>query len=450
MHASLNYRTFFCLLVAFFFYSTPLYAESSPITFSLAEAIERGLASNANVHAYASSVDASRMEEKEIRSALLPQIHGSIGKSQLENTGTSENNADYLTQESRTAQFGIDQKIFDAVALYRYLMSDAYTERSALELKKVKQNLVFYIEQEYFLYLKAKEDVKSYQKAIERLEKQLQSAKAFYELQMKPRLHVLQTQSRLAKAQQDLSAALNTVKIQQAQLAYLLNISEETEFELIGELEDFMTPVTQDLQSYVQIAYRFHPDLHIAEKDITISQKQESLAKAELLPTVTASARYIDQDTDYEKENITDISRQYYTLGLNMQWQIFQGGQTYYKFKKQQARTTGARLKLQDMQHSLGSQVKKNYLRTVEGQKQIELSKIYVREAEETYQRAFKRYQLGLGTSIDLLDASAELVEAEVFLSRSRADYLVSFATLLHSTGDIEQLKGLGQSSILR
>ena len=413
------------------------------LVYDLKSAIKRGLDASPDIKAYESELEASYSESKEVRAALLPQVFLSASKSHIGNSGQSERDADYLTQDSTTTRVGVEQKLFDAPAYFRFKAAGLRSEYSQISLDKRRMDIVLSIQENFFLYFKAKEDASSYAKSIERLEKHLESAKAFYARQLAPKISVLQAQSELAKAKQLFSAAQNDILIQKTRLAHLLDLPNHEDVDFEGNLRDFMEPMLYSLPELLNRGISNRPDIHLAQKEVAIYNQDANAAGAEMLPVVSVSAQKIMNDIDYENSQLSDVSREYYSTGLNMNINLFEGGRTYYKVQKTKHRKQRALLQLQSTQQAAQSSIRENYLNLQEARRQIDLSNVYIEEADETYQRAQKGYELGVNTSTDLVDAASELVNAEVMLNRSLADYHISRARLIHSIGDMTQLVDL-------
>ena len=410
------------------------------LLYDLKAALERGLNASPDVQAYEAELEASYSESKEVRANLLPQAFASAGVNRIENAGKLETNSDYVTQDSSTIRIGVEQKLFDAPSYFRYKSAGLRAEYASLSLEKKKMDTVLSIQKEFFLYFKAKEDANSYAKSIERLEKHLEAAEAFYKRHMAPKLYVLRAKSELAKVQQLYSSAKNSVEIQKTRLAHLLDLPDHDNVDFTGELRDFMPPMIVSFEECSDLALQNRPEIKLAQKEVAILGEDTKAAGSEFLPTVSANIQHIQNNVDYEEKRIKDTDREYYSMGITAQLNFFEGGRSYYRLQKNKQRRSRAMLQLQSIEQATRSEVKSNYLNMQESWRQIKLSKVYIEEAEETYQRALKGYQLGVNTSTDLVDATSELINAEVILNRSYADYLISTSLLLHSIGSMEKM----------
>lgn len=67
----------------------------------------------------------------------------------------------------------------------------------------------------------------------------------------------------------------------------------------------------------------------------------------------------------------------------------------------------------------------------------IEVARRAVASAQESYADARMRYELQLGTNLDLLTAQSDLAEAELSLISAQTDYLTALSSLYVAMGEI-------------
>lgn len=438
-------RTALLFLLTFCF-AFAAWAEEAPApeqpvsSFTIRSAIDRGLELNERLIATQYDIEATEAEAGATRSQLLPKVFLRLDGSHIENNGDAETDADYLTQDSSTSRLGVEQALFDMPALLRYRAATKNTEYSRLGYSQERLDLVQTIFREYLLLLEYIENEKSYKKSVERLQAQQQAVKAMYDRQLKPRLDLLQAQSELAKARQQHSAIENRVQIQRTRLGYLLALPRKNDIEFIGNLNIFRSIDLPSLEEFTATAFKMRPDLQQLEKSIEILQDRTNEQQCNFLPRVSLSAQQIQQNTDYESERRASTNRDYYTVGITLNWDIFESGRTFYAMRSQHRKKAATLHRMEDLKNSIHTEVEESYLKVSEMQKQVELSKLYLTEAEETFRRARMSYRLGLGTSVDFLTAAAGLVEAEVLVNKSRAEYQIALSELYRAAGLLDKI----------
>lgn len=428
--------------------------NSAPRIFSLSEALRQAMEHNKYIRAAREDILSAKAGKNRAMGQMLPHAYASMRLENQEGLKDKETNPDYVTKASNDRRVGINQTVFDMPTFSRYTGAGLQEERAKLYLKNVELEILYTTEKEFFTLLSAIENVKSYRKSVERMQKQLESALAFYEKQMKPRLHVLQMQTQLAKAESQLSAAENKVATQTAKLVSVLSLPEHAEVIFKGDLENVKMCNLDRLSRYIDMAFKTRPDILVRKKDAEISKQGEDVIEGKYYPTVSAFAEYNQKELNYDSvwSNYSqthslraDETHETYSVGLSFRWDFFEGTTTHYALKEQKKKTKSALLKYQKLKEDVAAQVKQSFLDVVQYRKQINLSRAYVKEAQETYSRADKRYKLGIGTSTELVDASKELIEAEVSLNTALADYNIALAALYYASGGHQELRALGK-----
>ncbi|MFW5488412.1 MAG: TolC family protein [Desulfovibrio sp.] len=433
-------------------------SKSVPQLFTLATALEQALKHNKTVLSAKEELLSAKAGKKRALGAMLPHAYASMLAKNQEGLKHRETNPDYITQASNDRRLGINQTVFDMPTFSRYTGAGLQKERAALYLKYVELDTLYNTEKEFFTLLSAVENVKSYRKSVERMQAQLKSALAFYARQMKPRLHVLQMQTQLAKAKSQLSAAENRVDTQRARLISILSLPQDAAVIFKGSLGNVQICTLDRLSTYIDMAFKTRPDVLVRKKDAEISKQGEEVIEGEYYPKVSAFAEYNQKELDYGSVwnsnydvhyPYADGNHETYAVGLNVRWDFFEGTSTHYALKEQKRKTQSAVFKYQKLKEDVAAEVKRSYLDVIQYRNQINLSRAYVNEAQETYSRADKRYKLGIGTSTELVDASRELIDAEVSLNTALADYNTALAALYYSSGGFDQLKTLGNQPLV-
>ena len=125
------------------------------------------------------------------------------------------------------------------------------------------RSVLYDTERQFFLYLRARQNVKSYQKAVERMQKQVELARTFYERQLKPRLHLLQVQTLLSKAESQLMQARNQLGREENRLISLLALPEQERAEFIGSLSNTRIYPLGELAVYIAAVLSRRTDIAI-------------------------------------------------------------------------------------------------------------------------------------------------------------------------------------------
>ncbi len=292
------------------------------------------------------------------------------------------------------------------------------------------------VQSEFLSYLRAEENVKSENEALERLREQLRITRAFYEVGLRPKLDVLQAEVDVSTAESTLIQAENVRDTAQARLNTLLGFSAAAKIDYVGRLAH--VPFNRTLEQCLETAYRQRPDLYMAAKSVEIAEKDQKVAQSDYYPQVEAYYNINQQGNtpDLQRKGNYSSRSSTWEVGARATWNVFQWGTTYYADKSAGWLVTRMRHEEEKLKLDVGYDIKSRLLSLREAEKRITVAEKGVREAREAYEAALARYQEQVGTNFDVLDASSNLTRAQSSLTGSRADYLTALSQLYTAMGE--------------
>jgi len=177
----------------------------------------------------------------------------------------------------------------------------------------------------------------------------------------------------------------------------------------------------------------------LKDMDAKITSREETLqaTEAEYMPTFYLSGGYEYQENRYM------VNQNNWSLIAGVNVNLFAGGST--KSKLQIARSEVRSLKLQrdKLLDSVRLAVKNSYLDFQSAARKLDVTKTAVEQAQENLRLQRLRYQEGVATATDVLDAVELLTTAESNSWKALYDLKRAEATLLYSMGrDLENMYG--------
>lgn len=416
--------------------------DASPTrALSLREALDLALRANPRLQAARLRADGAQYGALSARGALLPHASVGAGVSRIVNPNNgNERDADYVNQVTKSANIQVSQNIFDGlVRLNSWSRAKLLSGRAAQERRKAELDTIEAVQREYFKLLRVRSDIRTYRASLARLENQREAAQAFYRLEMAPRLTVLQVETMLAQTGQKLSRAVSDELVQKVKLAALLGVSGQeaaSGLEFAGDLKAQSYELGLDFEDCLRKAQAQLPEMVIAKADADIAREELNISIGKALPRVDAQAAYIRQNTDYKSSASTDLDRRYYTMGLNVSWEVFSSGEHYYEIEARRKLAKAAQEELGNAGLAVRAYVRESHLNAAEARNQIRIAHLRSGEAAEAYDQASMRFRSGIGTSIDLLDAHEKVTSAEAALNQARGDFLTAVASLYRAMGE--------------
>ncbi|MBP2665047.1 MAG: type secretion outer membrane protein, TolC family [Firmicutes bacterium] len=258
----------------------------------------------------------------------------------------------------------------------------------------------------YFKFMAARDAVKLSQESVERLERYLQDVKLQFDVGVVAKVDVLRSEVELAKAKQTLIEWQNNFALTMANLNNIVGLPLTTELSIKGDMS--YTIYEQDLATCVDAALRQRPEISQYTDAAKIAQEGITIAKAGYLPTVSAVYSAGWNDTNFAGGNNYN-----WTAYLTTSWTFLDSGLTAGTVKKAVEGFNKAKEQLIQTVDSVRLDVRSTYLSLKSYEQSIQTSSAAVGLAEEDYKIKVIRYQAGVGTNLDVLDAQVALTTAK-------------------------------------
>jgi outer membrane protein len=128
-------------------------------------------------------------------------------------------------------------------------------------------------------------------------------------------------------------------------------------------------------------------------------------------------------------------SREGLFVGLQSQWNIFDGRATAGRVAQARSIVEQTRLTLVERELATEVEVRRAFSSWQEATELVEASRRVVEQAEEAVRLANARYSAGTGTQLDVLQAQVELTTARSNQVQAYFNYNVSIASLRQAMG---------------
>jgi len=252
---------------------------------------------------------------------------------------------------------------------------------------------------------------------------------------------VYRQQSQVAADEFALITAQNDFDKAQADLIALigLDVSLEYTFDdpplIEAILETAAAPSNEEVPPFatlVDSAFANRPDYNSSREQLEASRSGVSIARGGYWPIISAGAGYGLQNDDFG-----DLARnKSLNWGINFQWNLFNGFSTNQAVENASVSMRNAEIGLVQSERDIRVEVKKALLDVNAAKKQVEVTQKGVVSAKEDLRIQEERYNLGAGTLLDLLTASAGYVNAEAGRINAIYTFIVSKKNLEYVVGD--------------
>ncbi|UNU26197.1 TolC family protein [Microcoleus vaginatus] len=293
-----------------------------------------------------------------------------------------------------------------------------------LDVERQAEELRFDTAEAYYTLQNADGQVAIRQASVRNAEQSLRDAEALERAGVGTRFAVLQAQANLANEQQQLSVARRDQRVAQRRLAEILNISQSANLTAADPVEQagFWRLSLED--SIVQ-AFRNRPELEQQLVQRDISKQQRRAIQAGRLPQVSVGGSYnvLGQDPDNPDPYAVRGWADGYSIRASLTWSIFDGGAANARVRQRDADIAIAETRFDQLRNQVRREVEQAYFGLESSFENIETSEAGVLQSREALRLARLRFQAGVGTQTDVIQAETDLTRAE----RNRLSAIITY-----------------------
>ena len=281
------------------------------------------------------------------------------------------------------------------------------TERQAEELR-------FDVTDTYYNLQDADGQVAIRQASVRNAQQSLRDAEALERAGVGTRFAVLQAQANLANEQQQLANARRDQRVRQRQLSEQLNVSQSSNLTAADPVEQAGSWRLSLEESIVQ-AFKNRAELEqqLVQRDISKQQRRSILAGR--LPQLSVSGSYnvLGQNSENPDPFVARGWADGYAIQANLTWSIFDGGAANARVKQRDADIAIAESRFDQTRNQVRREVEQAYFGLESSFENIETSEAGVLQSREALRLARLRFQAGVGTQTDVIQAETDLTRAE-------------------------------------
>jgi outer membrane protein TolC len=211
----------------------------------------------------------------------------------------------------------------------------------------------------------------------------------------------------LATANQDLTNAQGQQQIARKKIAQLLVVDQNTEFTAADPVRESGT-WQYSLEDSVILAYKNRPEVRQQLSLRRISEQQEIIAAAGDSAQVDLFGRYGLGKSLSANTSIQDN----YSVGVQLSWNFLDGGAARSGVNRERFSQQIFENQFTTTRNQIRFEVEQAYSNLGANQKNIGASTQALRQAEESLKLARLRFQAGVGTQTDVIQAQTELARA--------------------------------------
>ncbi len=295
-------------------------------------------------------------------------------------------------------------------------------------LTRTRDELVFNVSSTFYAILGQRKVLRSIEFSMQAMDENHKQVAELLAVQKAAKVDLLRTEVRQADLKQSLVREENVLAIQKRVLTNLLGLdyrSDRLQFE--GKLE--FEPVDYDADRLLAVALHDRPDYQAAKTRLEAQARRVDIARAGHWPTVAVLGAYgLRADFKSDQEDAG-------TVGLGMTIPLFEGGRVVAKVNEEKAALAAVQERLRRLELQIRLEVETALLDVRSSSERVKALEKAIEQAKESLRIERMKYDLGMGTIVDVLDAQSALLQSETSYYRALVDFRSAIARLRLTTG---------------
>jgi outer membrane protein len=408
---------------------------------TLDEALQIALENHPSIRASKERIDAQQAVVGQQMAAYYPQINMTNGFQSGNQVGSTTGVAD-RSFETYLIRTGVNMTLYNFGKREGNVQSARDTlDATGFNYKTTADGVILGVKQAYFTYLGLRALVKVQEDTVKSRQLLTDQAKGFYDVGTRARIDVARAESNLYLSVANLISAQNAVQVAWSILKNAMGVRDLPERPLVEDVT--MTPVpdilgstcspTQCLDQAKTVAFASRPELKSFDAQRRAQDQLIAVARRGHLPDLIF-------DFNYRRSNTSAVETTFpllggWQIGLSLLIPIFDGFRTTNRVQEtlHNYYVINAQEELQRQQVALD--VEQAYLRLVELQERIKANESARNAAKENQDLAEGRYQVGVGSIIEITDAQTLYTDAQTTYIRTLYDYKIAEAQFIRAIG---------------
>lgn len=342
-------------------------------------------------------------------------------------------------QSFHTTGYGINvnQPLFRKQISAQYEQAKFQVTQADKQLLLAQQNLMLRTAQAYFDVLLAQDKIDLINAQKSAINRQLEQAKANFDVGTATITDVNEAQARYDLTVAQEIAAINDLEVKKRTIQSVIGELPQKLATVRADLKT-TSPQPADMEKWVEIAEQNNLTLSIQQQALEIASQEVERQNAGHFPTLDAvgsyNSTYANGSTYGFGSDLQDT-----TIGLQLQIPIYQGGAVSSKVREAVANKQKAQEDVEVARRQAALDARQAYLNLVSSVAQVSAFEQALISSQSQLDSTNLGYEVGVRTSVDVLNAQQQLYSAKRDLLQARYTYLLSILKLKSATGLINE-----------
>ncbi|MGK6342576.1 TolC family protein [Chryseobacterium sp. DT-3] len=406
---------------------------------TLDEAVQLGIQNSKNLKIDATKIEEATADLLEAKNRQLPELKVSGSYMYLPTKPTIDLKLSGVSgaggPEVHQVAYGsvnLSVPVYSGGRIKYGIQSAKYlVEASKLSTENDKIAIAYNVAQAYNNLFKANQSIKVLEENLTASQKRDETFLKLENNGVIARNDRLKANLQTSNIELQLLEAKNNYNIANINMDLLLGIPETTEIEVDPNYIDEGSEV-KTVDYYVNEARENRKDLQALAQQRKAAERGTKSAKAENLPSIAFTGGYVAADipkflTIYNAVNV----------GVGISYNLSNIWKENSSLRQSQAREKQLAANDELLNDNIKLDVNREYQNTDYSKKRISVYEKAAEQANENYRITKNKYDNGLATMTELLDADAAQISANVGVINAKADAALAYRKLLQTTGTL-------------
>lgn len=286
------------------------------------------------------------------------------------------------------------------------------------ELEGNRQELIYKVTEAYYRVLQAEGLKRVSAQALAQIKVHLDNSRSLLTEGMIAPIDLNRINSQLSNLEHNLIRAENGYLLTVYNLNSIMGIDLETSLKLENDLT--YEPCDISLEEALESARQYRPELEQVNQQKKIMKGMLNIAKSNKGPQIMMNM---------------DSGLSGWKVAIVGEIPIFDGGVNKSKIKQAELNLAQVEQSEKQALQLIEFEVRSLYLKMVEAEKLVKVAKQGIEDSEESFRIAQVKYNEGVSTNIEVIDAQSALIEAETNHLNALYDYNTNRVALIKAMG---------------
>lgn len=413
-------------ILLWFVYGNTIASES--LTLNLDKCIQIALEKNLGYQISQSSVDVKEAQIEEAEGARKTNVKLRAGYIRMNEAPDPdklmEGDFSYLFSTGQgIPQISVNvSRVLYSGGKFKTIIEQAEADQSITfnELEKKKQEVIYQVTQAYYRVLQAEGLKRVSEQALTQIRAHMENSKALLAEGMIAPIDLNRIKSQLSNLEHNLIRAENGFNLAVYNLNSIMGINLDIMLHLQNNLS--YEPCAITLNEALETAIQYRPEIKNAAQQRIIMEGMVSLAESNKKPQIVMNL----------ESGITG-----WQIAVMGEVPIFDGGVNDAKIKQAEINLSQVDQSEKQVEQFIEFEVRSAYLNMKEAEKLIKITEQGIEDSMESFRIAQVKYNEGIATNTEVIDAQSALIESETNHLNALYDYNTSRAALVKAMGMI-------------